>query len=131
MVNEDGWERFNSKGTVRFRDRLHARLGPQKTILLNANLYSTWECPPAAFLFFNRRLKQIALIGADVSEPAAFPVREYNRSFLIKAASFCCHYNIRLSSTHKDVRPGITSDRQLVLDLSNPVRIRRGNRSRK
>lgn len=127
MFTEDGWERFKGEGARAFRDRLHATLGPQKTILLNANLYFAWGGPPAALLFFNRRLRLIALIGADAGEPHAFPVREHNRSFRIKAASFCSHYNIRLSSTHKFVRPEITSDGQLVLDLNNTVRVRRRN----
>lgn len=125
MVTKDGWERFNGEGATAFRDRLHATLGPGKIILLNANLYFAWGSPPAVFLFFNRPLKQIALIPADAKDPAAFPVKQYDRCFQIRAASFCSHYNIRLSATHKFVKPVITDDHQLILDLTNTVRVRR------
>ena len=128
MVTEDGWERFNGNGATAYRDRLHATLGPQKTILLNANLYYAWGSPPAVFLFFNRPLKQIALMPADKNEAAAFPVKEYNRCFQIRAAAFCSHYNILLSTTRKFIRPVITDDGQLILDLTNTVRVRRGRR---
>lgn len=131
VVDKNGWERFKGEPVTAFRDRLHATIGKEKKILINRNLYFAWGSPAAVYLFFNRRLKQIALMPADAKDTSAFPVRSNGSGgYQIMAVPFCQHYNIQIRYTHKFIRPEITDDGQLILDLTNTIRVSRRTRTK-
>ncbi|MGD9631046.1 MAG: hypothetical protein AB7V18_17545 [Pyrinomonadaceae bacterium] len=127
----ENWEKFIGEPAKPYRERLHATIGPKRKILLNANLYDLWGRPAAAHLFFDRASRKIALQPAQPNDPAAFPVKENRRCFQIMAGPFCRHFRIMVNTTHKFVRPAITADGRLILNLSETVRVSRTRKTQR
>ena len=131
MTLDREWEKFRGGPTPFFRDRLHVTLAERGVIFINKNLYRLWGKPPAVYLYFNRPKDQIALEPTSPRLPEAFGVTEKCNGYMIHASPFCRHFGIRLEATHKFVRPELTPDGKLLLDLSNTVivtRVRTGKR---
>ncbi|MBK9156333.1 MAG: hypothetical protein IPM25_19360 [Chloracidobacterium sp.] len=87
---------------------------------LSANLYNGMGRPGAVFLYYNREKHQIAVQPARVDRPDAFPVAtKRNGAHWIYARSFCRHHKIRFFASHKFLKPEITEERIVILDLNN------------
>lgn len=128
MSIDSEWEKFHGGPAQPPHKKMHATIGPKRKILINGNLYRAWGKPEAVYLFYNRSRDQIALQPTSPRVPAAFPIRENRKCYEIAASSFCRHFNINISATHKFLDPDLTSDGKLILKLSETILVTRHTR---
>lgn len=90
--------------------------------------------PRAVTVYFNRSLDSIALEPAEAENEQSFPVSRKQNGWVIHAASFCRHYNIRVPNTEKFVFPKRDEAGRLILNLRETVIVggiqRKRNRSK-
>jgi hypothetical protein len=130
MIINSEWEKFQGGPTQATQTRLHATIAPSFKIHLNANLHRQLGKPAAVHLLFNRQRDQIGLEPTSPRLPEAFPVKEHNNVYYISAAPFCRHFGIKIDATHKFIRPEVSSDGKLILNLSETVLVTRKKRRR-
>ena len=114
------WEKFLGGPVKPPALRMHATIARGGRIHLNANLYKRLGSPDAVWLFFNRRLQQIAVQATSLRMPEAFPVGALSNhtTRYISAASFCTHFGIKIRQTHRFNNPHFSQDGKLILDLN-------------
>ena len=110
--------------------RLHVTISPAHLILLNRNMYFELGRPEAVRLAFSRVRDTIAIEPASPRLNETFPVIATGLSFRINAAPFCRHFNIRVDTTLKFIRPNREA-RTLYLNLSETISVGRGKRNKK
>ena len=119
-INAD-WEKFLGGPVRPSNEDAHITLSKGGVITFNRFVFGMIGKPEAVSLHFNRRERKIGLKAASPRFPEAFPVlaagpRKNTRR--ICAASFCKHYGIKITETHKFTRPDLAADGMLVLDLN-------------
>lgn len=126
------WEKFLGGPVKPPSLRMHASIGRGGRINLNANLFKRLGCPEAVWLFFNRRLQQIAVQGTSLRMPEAFPVHQFvngRSTRYFNAASFCDHFGIKIRQTHRFIDPHFSADGKLILNLNETVIVSRRHKS--
>lgn len=114
------WEKFEGGPSRSSRGRIHVTLNEKGALYLSAKLYNGMGRPGAVLLYYNREKHQIAVQPARVDRPDAFPVAtKRNGAHWIYAQSFCRHHKIRFFASHKFLKPEITEERIVILDLNN------------
>ena len=131
MMDRD-FEKFLGGPTQAPAERLHITINKENVIGLNANCYRLLGNPPAVFLYYSRATDTIALEHAPSTNiPTAFPVkRKTSVGWRINASPFCKHFNIRLDSTQRFLKPDLR-DGRLHLKLSETVTVRQIRRKKK
>ena len=123
------WEKFLGGPVKPPALRMHATIARGGRIQINANLYKRLRSPEAVWLFFNRRLQQIAIQATSLRMPEAFPLRfssSTRRSTrYISAASFCTHFGIKIRQTHSFNDPHFSPDGKLILNLNETTIVSR------
>ena len=125
-INAD-WEKF-SGGPNRPKDKqLHVTVSNHHRIQFNAYTYQQLGSPEAVYLYFNRREQKIAIQAASLRFDDAFPVtpRTSRSTRVILAAPFFTNYGIKITATHKFIRPEIDADGRLVLNLNETIKVSR------
>ena len=125
------WEKFLGGPVKPPALRMHASIGRGCRINLNANLFKRLGSPEAVWLFFNRRLQQIAIQATSPRMSEAFPLRfSSNRrsTRYISAASFCTHFGIKIRQTHSFNAPHFSPDGKLILNLNETTIVSRPRR---
>ena len=69
------WEKFLGGPVKPLALRMHAAIARGGRIQINVNLFKRLGSPEAVWLFFNRRLQQIAIPATSLRMPEAFPLR--------------------------------------------------------
>jgi hypothetical protein len=128
------WEKFLGGPVKPPALRMHATIARGGRIHLNGNLYKRLGSPEAVWLFFNRRLQQIAIQATSLRMPEAFPLRftsSTRRSTrYFNASSFCTHFGIKIRQTHKFNDPHFSADGKLILNLNATTIVSRTRKSR-
>jgi hypothetical protein len=122
------FEKFIGGPNEAVAKRVHVTLSPLKLIRLNRNLYNLMGKPDAVQLGYSRTRDTIAIEPASPRLNTSFPVIPSGGSWRINAAPFCRHFNIRVDTTLKFVRPDLVGH-DLYLKLSETVSV--GGRKRK
>ena len=125
-INAD-WEKFLG-GPNRPKDKqLHVTVSNHHRIQFNAYTYQKLGSPEAVCLYFNRREQKIAIQPAALRFNEAFPVtpRISRSTRVILAAPFFTNYGIKITATHKFIRPEIDTDGRLILNLNETVKVSR------
>lgn len=125
-INAD-WEKFLG-GPNRSKDgQLHVTISNQHRIRFNAYAHKRLGSPEAVYLYFNRREQKIAIQAADPRFDEAFPIMPpgSRSTRIILAASFFTNYGIKVTATHKFIRPEMDADGRLVLNLNETVKVSR------
>ena len=114
------WEKFLGGPVKPPALRMHATIARGGRIHLNANLYKRLGSPDAVWLFFNRRLQQIAVQATSLRMPEAFPVGALSNhtTRYISAASFCIFPTA--SETILSIRDKSASSKNAVVEPNRP-----------
>lgn len=110
--------------------RVHVTISPALLILLNRNVYTLMGRPEAVRLAFSRVRDTIAIEPASPRLNETFPVLTHGASWRINSAPFCRHFNIKIDTTLKFIRPNLEG-RTLYLKLSETISVGRGKRKKK
>jgi hypothetical protein len=128
------WEKFLGGPVKPPSLRLHATIGRNRRIHLNANLFKRLGCPEAVWLYFNRNLQQIAIQATSPRMSEAFPVKlncsSKRSTRYISAASFCTHFGIKIRQTHRFNDPHFSADGKLILNLNETTIVSRTTKRR-
>ncbi|MEP7075880.1 MAG: hypothetical protein ABI878_08715 [Acidobacteriota bacterium] len=126
------YEKFLGGPTRPTQERIYVSLNRDCRIIFNHNVYRLLGKPEAVQLYFSRGDDMIALEPANPRMPLVFPVKRLTngQSWLVQAAPFCKHFNIRMDTTERfisaDIRHGA-----LHLKLSETVTVRQHRRKKK
>lgn len=126
-INAD-WEKFLGQPVAKSRASVHVAISKHGAITLNARAFELIGKPEAVELFFNRREQKIGVKGCSPRFFEAFPIRKHPKkdtTRYIYAASFCNHYGIKITGTHKFTRPDLSPDGKLVLNLNETTLVTR------
>ena len=126
-INAD-WEKFLGGPIKLPKDRLHASISRHSVIAINARVFQMIGKPEAVALYFNRREQKIGVKAASPRFHEAFPIKKYggtDTTRYVNAASFCSHYGISITETHKFNRPEMAADGMLVLNLNDTTVVKR------
>ena len=119
------WEEFVGKPTESTHTRIHVTIDKGHRIRFNSNIFKRMGKPEAVRLSYNRDEDKIALKPSSPRFTNAFPIRTVRNSFQVNAAPFCRHFGIKITSTHKFLRPEFEGESELVLKLSETIRVER------
>ncbi|MCC7307920.1 MAG: hypothetical protein IT173_10155 [Acidobacteria bacterium] len=126
MTLDRKWEKFRGGPANAFGQSLEPRvtINFRGKIFLNRKMYELFGSPKAVALFYSREDDQIAVQPAYDRFAEHFPVRRLpGNGFGIHASTFCRHYNIRVPTTERFIRPELTAEGQLILNLRETVTV--------
>jgi hypothetical protein len=92
-------------------------------IYLNAKAYQVLGRPKAVALYYNREDDAIAVEPGYPRFVENFQIIQKQIGWAIHASTFCRHYNIRVPSTERFLRPELTNEGQLILNLRETVTV--------
>jgi hypothetical protein len=132
MAIDTKWEKFQGGPTPLPGTELRATICRIGRIHINHRAFREMGKPEAVHLFFNREEAQIGLQTTSGRLPLAFPVIPSHKStgYRINAAPFCQHFGIKISDTHRFIRPEVR-DGKLILKLNDTVLVSRKRRKKK
>jgi len=124
MSLERNWEKFNGgpqaaagAGDVR------VTINRKGLIYLNAKMYTAFGRPKAVALYYDREADAIALEPAYERFAQNFLFTKRQTGWAIHASTFCRHYKIRIPDTERFIRPDLTNDGNLILNLRETVTV--------
>jgi hypothetical protein len=123
MTLDRKFEKFNGGPPHRGSPDLRATINNRGLIYLNAKLYETFGRPKAVALYYSREDDTIAIEPAYERFAQNFQVVKSQYGWSIHASTFCRHYRIRVPTTQRFVRPEITGEGQLILNLRETVTV--------
>lgn len=115
------WEKFNGGPATKGSEALRATINRRGMIYLNAKLYQMFGQPKAVALYYSREDDAIAVEPAYERFAQNFQVVKSQYGWTIRASSFCRHFQIRVPTTERFIRPEITNEGQLILNLKETV----------
>ena len=119
--------------TLPIHNRIYVTINKEYVIGLNQNCYKLLGKPPAVYLHYNREEHIIGIEPVhSFRMSAAFPVKEKTSvGWRINASPFCKHYDIRVESTERFIRPQHSNDgKMFLLRLTETVTIRQFRREK-
>ena len=125
MIEE--WEEFEGGPKLPVEERLHVTLNFKGVIFFNRVAYEALGKPESAVLLFEKRNSKIGIRPANAVSRKTFPLMQQRRlhSRIIRAASYCQNYGIRVQGTVAFHDIDIDSDGMMKLDLGKTWRVRR------
>ena len=121
MSLERDFEKF-AAGPLESEDkRLHVTMRRKGVIYLNGNVHRLLGKPEAVSLFFSRERETIAICPADVRRRESFPLVKQANGWRIRSSPFFRHYEIKVSTTQRFIRPEYTADGYLLLELRQTI----------
>lgn len=123
-------EKFRGGPTESPAERVHVTIKPDGSIFLNQKAHKMMGRPQAVNLYFNRQKEMIILEPTQaVSSPEAFLLRDAQHSARhVHASPFCKHFNIRVKTTTRFIRPTTDAAGRMYLKLSETVSVALGPR---
>ena len=119
MTLERKFEKFT--GGPAHAEELRVTINRRGMIYMNERAYAAFGRPQAAALYYCREDDSIAVEPAYPRFVQNFPVIKKQMGWAIHASTFCRHYNIRVPDTQRFIRPDLTNEGQLILNLRETV----------
>jgi hypothetical protein len=114
------WEIFEEGENKPFAERVHVTLNRKHKFCLNGRVHEMMGRPEAVVLMFDWQERVIGIRPASPTDKGAFrlhPLCRGSRHRIIRAAPFCRHFAICVSSTTVFLDPRVDGDGVLLLDL--------------
>ena len=134
MTLDREWEKFRGGPTAANAERIRVTLNREGLIYMNAKAYAAFGRPKAVAIYYNREQDAIALEPAYPRFEENFQVVNRQNGWIVHASPFCVHNRLRIDGTERFIRPEITQEGHMILNLRETVsvmRINRGTRTRK
>jgi len=123
MTLEKKWEKFRGGPLAKGTDVLRVTLNRNGLIYMNAKAHQVLGSPKAVALYYNREDDAIAVEPAYARFVEHFKVVKKQNGWAIHASTFCRHFNIRIPNTERFIRPDLTNEGQLILELRETVTV--------
>ena len=124
MSLERKWEKFRggpAGAPNGANDAARVTINRLGLIYLNARAYAEFGSPKAVAIYYCREDDAIALEPAHARFSENFLVVKKQNGWAIHASTFCRHNKIRIPTTERFIRPDITNEGQLILNLRETV----------
>ena len=134
MIVAGKFEKFIGGPTQPTETRVHVTINKEMVIGLNRKSYEMIGKAPAVYLQYSREDAIIAIEPAhSFRMPSAFPVKPKTHcGWRINASPFCKHFDIRIDSTERFIRPDLSDDgKMLLLNLRETVTVRQIRRNKR
>jgi hypothetical protein len=121
------WEVFRGGQTVRGKQQLTISINKNMVLRLNPYAREILGKPDAVLLMFDKKESVIALAPTHANDPDRFDLKSKSngQDWVVHTAPFCRHHNITVEQTERFVKPGLTREGYLTLDLKQTVLVRR------
>lgn len=123
MMQGREWEKFRGGPAAPAGGMIRVTLNRKGLIYMNAKAYQMMGKPKAVAIYYNRKEDMMALEPGSPRQAENFHVTKKQNGWSIHAASFCRHFGIRVHSTERFLRPGITESGQMILNLRETVSV--------
>ena len=123
MSLERKWEKFRGGPLAKGTDVLRVTLNRNGLIHMNAKAHQVLGSPKAVAIYYNREDDAIAVEPAYPRFVEHFKVVKKQNGWAIHASTFCRHFNIRIPNTERFIRPDLTNEGQLILELRETVTV--------
>ena len=114
------WEIFEEGENKPFAERVHVTLNRKHKFCLNGRVHEMMGRPEAVVLMFDWQERAIGIRPASPTDKGSFrlhPLCRGSRHRIIRAAPFCRHFAICVSSTTAFLEPRVDGEGVLLLDL--------------
>ena len=133
MTLDRKWEKFKGGPAVNKAEQsIRVTINRKGLIYLSSKMYQALGNPKAVALYYSREDDAIAVESAYPRFVENFQVVKKQGGWAVHASPFCRHYNIRVPNTERFLRPDITNEGQLILNLKETVTVGgivKGNKS--
>lgn len=92
-------------------------------IYLNRTAYQAFGSPKAVAIYYNREDDAIALEPAYPRFDENFQLVKKQTGWAVHASPFCRHHGISIPNTERFIRPDLTNEGQMILDLRQTVTV--------
>lgn len=125
MSLEKKWEKFRGGPAARLGKALEPRvtINSRGLIYMNGWAYKAFGSPKAVALYYSREDDAIALEPAYPRFDENFIVVKKQMGWAVHASTFCRHNKISVPTTERFLRPDLTNEGQLILNLRETVRV--------
>ncbi len=123
MTLDRKWEKFKGGQFAVGGGEVRVTLNRKGLIYMNAKAYQCLGSPKAVALYYSREDDTIAVEPAYARFAEHFQVVKKQTGWAIHASTFCRHYRIRIPDTERFLRPEVTNEGQLILNLKETVTV--------
>ncbi len=120
MTLDRKWEKFKGGPLAKDGSALRVTINRMGLIFFNAKMYQCLGSPKAVALYYSREDDAIAVEPAYERFVEHFKVTRKQTGWAVHASTFCRHYKIRVPDTERFLRPDLTNEGQLILNLREP-----------
>jgi len=121
MTLDKEWEKFRGGPANRVGEEVRVTINKRGMIYLNTKAHKAIGSPAAVAIYYNREADSIALEPAYPRFVENFKVVKKQMGWGIHASTFCRHYKIKIPDTQRFIRPDLTKEGQLILNLRETV----------
>ena len=115
------WEKFKGGPANKGSEAVRVTINRRGMIYMNRRAFEVFGRPKAVAIYYSREEDAIALERAYERFKENFPVVKKQMGYAVHASTFCRHYNIRVPKTQRFIRPNLTDEGQLILNLRETV----------
>ena len=125
MVLDRKWEKFRGGPATAGggSPEMRVTINRKGLIYMNRTAYQAFGSPKAVALYYNREDDAIALEPAYPRFDENFQLVKKQTGWAIHASPFCRHNAIQIPTTERFIRPDITNEGQMILDLRQTVTV--------
>ena len=123
MTLDRKWEKFRGGPKASSKEEVRVTINAKGLIYFNARAYQAIGRPKAVALYYSREDDSIAIEPAYERFAENFQVVRKKTGWAIHASTFCRHYKIRVPDTERFLRPDLTNEGQLILNLRETVNV--------
>ncbi|MBA2335826.1 MAG: hypothetical protein M3449_11135 [Acidobacteriota bacterium] len=123
MTLEKKWEKFKGGPLAKRGQEVRVTLNRKGLIYMNAKMYQCLGRPKAVALYYSREDDAIAVEPAYPRFVENFQVVKKQMGWAVHASTFCRHHKIRIPNTERFIRPDLTNEGQLILNLRETVTV--------
>ena len=125
MSLESKWEKFRGGAATQIGNANGPRvtINRKGLIYLNGWAYKMFGSPKAVALYYSCEDDSITVEPAYPRFSENFLVVKKQMGWAVHASTFCRHYEIRIPTTQRFLRPDLTNEGQLILNLRETVTV--------
>ena len=123
MTLDKKWEKFRGGPAVGAAAEVRVTLNRKGLIYMNARAYSALGSPKAVALYYSREDDAIGIEPANPRFSENFQVIKKQNGYSVHASTFCRHFGIRVATTERFIRPDLTNEGQMLLNLRETVTV--------
>ena len=123
MTLDRKWEKFKGGPRAKSSEEVRVTLNRKGLIYMNPKAHQCLGSPKAVALYYSREDDSIAVEPGYPRFAENFHVVKKQMGWAVHASTFCRHYNIRIPNTERFLRPDLTNEGQLILNLRETVTV--------